>query len=102
MDRLHVDSDHCTVITGVLRFALFSKASSAERPFPSFTATGVAASIFLSAMDILCVYCFDVLLSELDKRSAIPFPAALLAKTSPNLLTSIDSDSHDVVSIDTN
>ena len=53
-------------------------------------------------MDILCVYCFDVLGSELDKRAAIPFPAAHLAKTNPKLLTNGDAESHDVVSIDTN
>jgi hypothetical protein len=55
-------------------------------------------------MDVLCVYCFDVLVAELEKRSPIPFPAALLAKTNPNLLTSAEaeSESHDVVSIDTN
>lgn len=53
-------------------------------------------------MDILCVYCFDVLVSELEKRSPMPFPAALLAKTNPNLLTNAESESHDVVSIDTN
>lgn len=53
-------------------------------------------------MDILCVYCFDVLLSELDKRPVIPFPAALLAKTTPNVLTGTDASSHDIVSIDTN
>jgi hypothetical protein len=53
-------------------------------------------------MDILCVYCFDVLGAELDKRAAIPFPAAHLAKTNPKLLTNGDAESHDVVSIDTN
>jgi len=53
-------------------------------------------------MDILCVYCFDVLGSELEKRTPIPFPAAHLAKTNPKLLTNGDAESHDVVSIDTN
>jgi hypothetical protein len=53
-------------------------------------------------MDILCVYCFDVIGAELDKRAAIPFPAAHLAKTNPKLLTNGDAESHDVVSIDTN
>jgi hypothetical protein len=53
-------------------------------------------------MDILCVYCFDVLGAELDKRAAIPFPAAHLAKTNPKLLSNGDAESHDVVSIDTN
>jgi hypothetical protein len=53
-------------------------------------------------MDILCVYCFDVLVTELEKRSPMPFPAALLAKKTPNLLTSAESESQDVVSLDTN
>jgi hypothetical protein len=53
-------------------------------------------------MDLLCVYCFDVLASELEKRSPIPFPAAHLAKTNPKLLTNGEAETHDVVSIDTN
>ena len=51
-------------------------------------------------MDLLCIYCFDVLVSELDKRSPIPFPAAQLAKTNPKVL--LNGEAHDVVSIDTN
>jgi len=53
-------------------------------------------------MDLLCVYCFDVLVSDIDKRSPVPFPAAHLAKTNPNLLTNGEAATHDVVSIDTN
>ena len=57
----------------------------------------------IGAMDVLCVYCFDVLASDLDKRSPIPFPAAHLAKTSPRFLTNSDAaSSQDIVAIDTN
>ena len=56
----------------------------------------------LREMDILCVYCFDVLGSELEKRAPIPFPAAHLAKTKPKLLTNGDAEPHEVVSTDTN
>jgi hypothetical protein len=52
-------------------------------------------------MDVLCVYCFDVLVSELDKSTPIQFPAAHLAKTNPEQLTNGEAESHDVVSIDT-
>jgi len=51
-------------------------------------------------MDVLCVYCFDVLVSELEKRSPIPFPAAHLAKTNPKLLTDGKVDD-EFVSVDT-
>jgi hypothetical protein len=58
-------------------------------------------------MDILCVYCFDVLASELEKRTPIPFPAAQLPKS--NLLVGVVNGvagddttvSKDAVSIDT-
>jgi len=53
-------------------------------------------------MDVLCVYCFDVLVSDLEKRSPIAFPAAHLAKTNPKFLTNGDAASQDIVSIDTN
>jgi hypothetical protein len=52
-------------------------------------------------MDVLCVYCFDILVSELEKHTPIPFPAAHLAKTNPNHLANGEAESHDVVSIDT-
>ena len=54
------------------------------------------------SMDLLCVYSFDVLVSELEKRAPIPFPAAHLAKTNPKLLTNGEAETHDIVSIDTN
>lgn len=53
-------------------------------------------------MDLLCVYCFDVLVAELEKRAPIPFPAAHLAKTHPKSLTNGETESRDIVSIDTN
>ena len=52
-------------------------------------------------MDLLCVYCFDVLVSDLEKRLPVPFPAAHLAKTNPKLLTNREVEAHDIVSIDT-
>jgi len=52
-------------------------------------------------MDVLCVYCFDVLVSDLDKRTPIPFPGAHLAKTNPEHLVNGEAESHDVVSIST-
>lgn len=53
-------------------------------------------------MDVLCVYCFDVLVSELEKRSPIPFPAAQLAKTKPkSLLVNGEAESNDIVTLDT-
>jgi hypothetical protein len=52
-------------------------------------------------MDLLCVYCFDVLRSELEKRAGIPFPAAHLAKTNPKALMNGEAEVNDVVSMDT-
>ena len=52
-------------------------------------------------MDVLCVYCFDVLAAELEKRRAIPFPAAHLANAKPKALLNGDADAPDIVSIDT-
>ena len=52
-------------------------------------------------MDLLCAYCFDVLVCDLDKRSPIPFPAAYLAKTNPKLLANGETEANDVVSTDT-
>ena len=52
-------------------------------------------------MEVLCVYCFDVLVAELEKRCAIPFPAAHLASVKPIALFGSNGDVGDVVSIDT-
>ena len=73
-----------------------------DKPSRSFTASlNTITTSTSSTMDILCVYCFDVLNSELEKRSPIPFPAAHLAKTNPKLLTNGEAETNDVVSIDT-
>jgi hypothetical protein len=53
-------------------------------------------------MDLLCIYCFDILLSELEKRTPIPFPAAQLAKTNTKSIANGETESQDIVSIDTN
>jgi hypothetical protein len=53
-------------------------------------------------MDLLCIYCFDVLISELDTRAPMPFPAAQLSKTNTKLITDDEPESQDIVSIDTN
>jgi len=79
-----------TLVNGS-RFALL-------RHLPHYSTSFIS---FVGNMDVLCVYCFDVLVSELEKRSPIPFPAAQLAKTKTKSVVNSESESNHIVTLDT-